>query len=127
MAGEDDEPDDGALFDTLLSERGENWLLEKLKALGLEAKPPKAPGATPEAGSGLAAYLERQLGDLQKDHRSVREKLEAALDMLTPEQRTLLRSQQSESGGGQNSPTKKKPLAPPIEPPPKRRGFLSKL
>lgn len=129
-----DEPnDDETLFDELLSKRGMEWLKKNLP----EILPSLNQSATTAAGTpGLEGFLREMLGKTEKRAETLEAQLLAALEVLTPEQRTLLKSAKSASADGQEKPTTAPApapaptasLTPSLTPenPPKRK-FLQRL
>jgi hypothetical protein len=97
MANNEGDADaDGAYFDELLSTRGEKWLMNKLEQLKAElTTAPKGATSNPD----FASFLSAEVSSLKTEAMTLRERLDAALDLLTPEQRTLLRSPKSASAG----------------------------
>jgi hypothetical protein len=67
-----------------------------------------------EAPKELAGFLTRQVEKLETEKASLSERLEAARDLLTPEQLIQWRSAKP----GNVDPTKPKPNDPPNDPPP---------
>lgn len=110
---DDPKPDDDELyFDELLGKRGEKWLTAQLEKFKAElATNPSSTSQSPPAD--FAGFLSAALKETKTEAQNLREKLDAALDLLTPEQRTLLRSAKSASADDRKSVT---PNAPPENP-----------
>lgn len=124
-------PEDEEFFATLLSKKGESWLTTKLQELGLTKAPTLEPGVPqpkPDLNpvAGFAEFLQAQLAEKGTENKSLRDRLESVMDVLTPEQRTLLRSPPKE--GDPLLPKPKNPSEPPVEPKPKpKTSFLKRL
>jgi hypothetical protein len=120
MADDDDDNNepDIELFKKLLNDHGGEWLKQQLAGLKKGLTPPKEP-------EGGAFSLNELYRELRGDYKTLQEKAEAMAEILTPEQRQLLKSGKSTKGGGLPSPTPKDKNAPPVDPPPKKKtGWL---
>ena len=123
--GEEPNPDDEAdeaVFEELLKKKGKPWLTELLTELGITTAPkpgdpPKPSLPNPASGDALSSFLTTALGEEKAARRSLREKLDAVMDILTPEQRQALKSANADPA----DPAKPKPKNPPKpkdDPPP---------
>jgi hypothetical protein len=124
---EENEPDENeTLFLELMDKRGLEWLKKNLTAILPDLKTPSSQGSKtgPEADS-LGNFLRELLAEEKTRSKTLAEKLESVLEILTPEQRTLLRSPKSASAG--DPPKGAPPPNPDPTEPPKKRGFLARL
>lgn len=132
MPPEDD--DDETYFATLLEKKGPEWLTKALSSLGLDPakfkeameRPPSSPSP---GGDGLAEFFRGELGEAKAENKKLREKIESLLDVLTPEQRTLLKSPPKEKEGDPPAlkpgvPSPNNPLADPLKP---KRSMFKRL
>lgn len=118
MADDDERANDRAYLLELLKEGDTEWLTELLGDRLAAPKEPPKPKADHLAGpgAGLEAFLRTALEKLEAKHERTQTMLDAALDLLTPEQRTLLRSAGSGKEVDRKAPAKR-PQAPPADPP----------
>ena len=122
-----DEPDDDEYFLELLEKKGDAWLKQKLEALGLKIEATKpSPSQSPSPGSpDFASFLLNENERHKKEKSAARIMLDRALDLLTPEQRALIREPQKSEPNP--SPEPKKTNAPAPNPEPKKSGFLRRI
>lgn len=118
----DDDENFAILTGLFSTDKGKTWLTGFLKDMGLELKTPAQPDpkTSPLSADPFAGFLERELSGAKAENSSLREKLDKLLDVLTPEQRTLLRSAPGAVEGGRKAP--KQAAAEPI--PPKKPGLF---
>lgn len=116
-----EEDDDEKYFGELLEKKGTTWLKTQLEALGFKANPQEPNPTNPQPPAGdFAAFLLGENQAAKKSADALREKLEAVLEILTPEQRTLLKS-----AGQRADPPLPKPNEQPA--PPAKKSLRQKL
>jgi hypothetical protein len=118
--------DDEKYFLELLDKRGAAWLTKHLETLKADLAK-TIPVSSSQPAGDFAAFWKENFQEAKTENKTLREKLESLLEILTPEQRTLLKSAPKENAGDPPDPAK--PPAPKLEPEPakKKPGFLSRL